>query len=77
MNHPAIEDVRGNGCLWGVEVRDSVDTNALTEAFVDNGILTKETRHRTFRFAPPIVISDTEVNEVCARFERSLRQVAG
>lgn len=77
LNHPAIEDVRGNGCLWGVEVRDFVDTQALTQAFTQNGILTKETRHRTFRFAPPIVISSTEVDEVCSRFERSLRQVVG
>jgi len=75
LKHPAIEDVRGRGLLVGMEVHAGTDTAALTAAFLSEGLLTKETRHRTFRFAPPLIIDEAIVDEIIARVGRALETV--
>jgi len=75
LKHPAIEDVRGRALLVGMEVHAGTDTAALTAAFLSEGLLTKETRHRTFRFAPPLIIDEAIVDEIIARVGRALETV--
>lgn len=72
-----VKDLRGRGLLIGIEVDETVDTKKLAEALLKNGLLTKETRHRTFRLTPPISIDDATLTEAVSRFERSLREVTG
>lgn len=72
LNSSHVEDVRGRGLLVGVEVRDGVDTSRLAAAFLREGLLTKETRSRTFRFAPPLVIESAMVDEIVTRVGRAL-----
>ena len=76
LPHPSIEEVRGRGLLVGIEVRDGVDTKALGQAFLDERVLTKETRSRTFRYAPPLIIDDAQIDEVVARTSRALDAVS-
>ena len=66
-----VKEVRGKGLLIGLEVQN-VDGEALTQAFLQERVLTKETRHHTFRFAPPLTIEESEVDEVIARVGRAL-----
>jgi ornithine--oxo-acid transaminase len=66
-----VKEVRGKGLLIGLEVQN-VDGEALTQAFLKERVLTKETRHHTFRFAPPLTIEESEVDEVIARVARAL-----
>lgn len=75
LNHPAVEDVRGRGLLVGLEVREGTDTKRLSEAFLKEGILTKETRSHTFRFAPPLTITDRELEEAIAAISLALDSV--
>ncbi|MBS1715483.1 MAG: ornithine--oxo-acid transaminase [Armatimonadetes bacterium] len=72
-----VEDVRGQGLLVGLEVKEGVDTEALTKAFLANGVLTKETRARTFRFAPPLTLTEDELDDIVARIGKALGTVAG
>ena len=72
LNHPAVKEVRGRGLLVGLEIKEGFD-GGLQQAFLDNGVLTKETRHRTFRFAPPVNCDRALIDEIVARVERSLR----
>ena len=72
LPHSFIEDVRGRGLLVGLEVKEGTDTKKLANAFIANGILTKETRSRTFRFAPPLTITQAELEEVVAKTKASL-----
>ncbi|MCB8933366.1 MAG: ornithine--oxo-acid transaminase [Fimbriimonadaceae bacterium] len=67
-----IQDVRGRGLLVGLEVRPEVDTQALQSSFLKHGVLTKETRSRTFRFAPPLILDDGSLADLLARVERAL-----
>jgi ornithine--oxo-acid transaminase len=71
-----VEDVRGRGLLVGLEVRESVDTRTLSQAFLNERILTKETRSRTFRFAPPLTITEAQVDEIVARTARVLAAIS-
>ncbi|MBL8047798.1 MAG: ornithine--oxo-acid transaminase [Chthonomonas sp.] len=75
LNHPAVEDIRGRGLLVGLEVREGIDTKKLSQAFLDNGLLTKETRSRTFRFAPPLIIDEKMTDEIVRLIEVCLNSV--
>lgn len=70
-----VQSLRGRGLLVGVEVREGVDTKALSQAFLDQRILTKETRSRTFRLAPPLTITEEQVDEIIRRVAKALQAV--
>jgi acetylornithine/succinyldiaminopimelate/putrescine aminotransferase len=72
VSESPIQEVRGRGLLVGLEVKDGVDTKALSQAFLDQRILTKETRSRTFRFAPPLTITEEQIDEIIARTAKAL-----
>ena len=71
-----LKEVRGRGLLVGLEVKEGTDTTKLLNAFLENGILTKETRHRTFRFAPPVNSNRELIDEIVRRVSKSLDQIA-
>lgn len=75
LNHPVVEDIRGRGLLVGLEVREGVDTKRLSAEFLSRGLLTKETRSRTFRFAPPLIIDEASIDEIVAITQASLDAV--
>ncbi|MBX3114366.1 MAG: ornithine--oxo-acid transaminase [Fimbriimonadaceae bacterium] len=77
IDHPAIKEVRGRGFLIGIEVNDTVDSKALSAELTKNGILTKETRHRTFRLTPPLTIEDDLLMDALERVKKSILAVAG
>lgn len=61
--HPAIREVRGKGLLIGLELNsESVSARAFCESLMARGILSKDTHSTVVRFAPPLVISDAEVD---------------
>jgi ornithine--oxo-acid transaminase len=76
MDAALIKEVRGRGLLVGLEVREGMDDKRLQDAFIENGILTKETRHRTFRFAPPLTVDAALVDEILERTAKSLAQAS-
>ena len=75
FDFPQIIDVRGKGLLVGLEVDDTIDAKKLTAAFIANGILTKETRSRTFRFAPPLTVDEDLIGEIVSRARAALSSV--
>lgn len=76
LAYECVEEVRGEGLLIGLEVKAGTDTDKLGAAFLDHGLLTKETRHRTFRFAPPLIITPEVVDEVVAKAGLALATVS-
>lgn len=75
LDNPAVENLRGRGLLVGLEVREGIDTKRLACAFLEEGILTKETRSRTFRFAPPLTISQDDLAEIVRRTGKALSAI--
>jgi ornithine--oxo-acid transaminase len=64
----AVESVHGRGLWAGVTFR-SVSGRAVCEALVDQGVLAKETHGTTIRLAPPLVITEDELDWGLSRFE--------
>ncbi len=57
IESPLIRDVRGRGLWVGVELDATrVRAGAVVEQLLSHGVLTKDTRDRVIRFAPPLVI---------------------
>ncbi|MCC7450963.1 MAG: ornithine--oxo-acid transaminase [Anaerolineae bacterium] len=63
MNSPHVKEVRGRGLLIGVELKpEAGGARRFCQAMVDNGILCKETRINVLRFAPPLCITQDELD---------------
>eukprot|EP01056_Protomagalhaensia_sp_Gyna25_P001510 Protomagalhaensia_sp_Gyna_25__1509@NODE_1773_length_1546_cov_1552_435965_g1453_i0_p1_GENE_NODE_1773_length_1546_cov_1552_435965_g1453_i0NODE_1773_length_1546_cov_1552_435965_g1453_i0_p1_ORF_typecomplete_len187_score39_86Aminotran_3/PF00202_21/2_5e59_NODE_1773_length_1546_cov_1552_435965_g1453_i07521312 len=74
-----ISTVRGRGLLNAVVINQPVDSPMAWNMCVEmahNGILAKPTHGNIIRFAPPLVITEEEMNEACSRIEKSLIKFA-
>ena len=57
IDSPHVLEVRGKGLMIGVEIKkESGTARPYCEALQDRGILAKETHHQVIRFAPPLTI---------------------
>jgi ornithine--oxo-acid transaminase len=68
-----VQEVRGRGLLIGVEIKKSSGpARPFCEKLRDLGILCKETHEQVIRFAPPLVISQAEINWMLERVKQVL-----
>jgi 4-aminobutyrate aminotransferase len=82
--HPLIGDVRGRGLMIGVElVRDrttkerAVDQrNAVVQAMFRRGVLILGAGRNAVRFAPPLVLTKAQADDVVRIFDEALSEVA-
>ncbi len=77
INNPVIRDVRGIGLFAGVELDPArAQAGAVVRRLIDAGVLTKDTRRNTIRFAPPLIISESEIDWAIDRLAEVLGEVA-
>jgi ornithine--oxo-acid transaminase len=60
MSSPYIVEMRGKGLLIGVELNRPA--RPFCEALKQKGLLCKETHGTVIRFAPPLVISEADLD---------------
>ncbi|PJF41844.1 MAG: ornithine--oxo-acid transaminase [Phototrophicales bacterium] len=73
IRSPHIKEVRGKGLLIGVELHPtSGGARRFCEALQQEGLLCKETHHHIIRFAPPLVITQEQIDWAFERIERVL-----
>lgn len=70
INNPAIKDIRGRGLFIGVEL--TVPARKYCEALKLEGLLCKETHETVIRFAPPLVISQEDLDWAIERIKKVL-----
>lgn len=64
LKGPIIREVRGRGLLIGVELACTAQQGRVwAERLLQAGVLTKDTHGNVLRFAPPLVISEAQVDE--------------
>jgi ornithine--oxo-acid transaminase len=71
-----ILKVRGKGLLNAIVVNDSPDSQTawnLCVALKDNGLLAKPTHGNIIRFAPPLVITESQLMDCVAIIEKTIR----
>jgi ornithine--oxo-acid transaminase len=63
ISSPHVKEVRGRGLLIGVELQPKAGgARRFCEALVKEGILAKETHENVIRFAPPLVINQSDID---------------
>ncbi|MDX8291282.1 ornithine--oxo-acid transaminase [Metabacillus indicus] len=70
INNPLIKEVRGRGLFIGVEL--TVPARPYCEKLKEEGLLCKETHETVIRFAPPLVISEDDLQWAIERITRVL-----
>lgn len=76
LNHPSILEVRGRGLFAGVEFDPkSVSASDVCYRLLDKGILTKDTARNTTRFAPPLIITEAQIDIAVDALARVLREL--
>ncbi|HMA51331.1 MAG TPA: aminotransferase class III-fold pyridoxal phosphate-dependent enzyme, partial [Magnetospirillaceae bacterium] len=77
LNSPLIRDIRGRGLLVGVEI-DPVYASArhVVEELMRRGVLSKETHDTVIRLAPPLVISQADLDWAIDRLADALSAAA-
>ncbi len=60
---PAVKEVRGRGLLIGVQIKPEYPkARWFCEKFMDKGILCKDAHEDVIRFAPPLIIEQTDID---------------
>jgi ornithine--oxo-acid transaminase len=70
LNNPDIKEIRGRGLFIGVEMHTKARSYA--EKLKGLGLLCKETHETTIRFAPPLIISQEELDWALDRIRQVL-----
>ena len=86
LEHPLVGEVRGKGLLAGVELMNNAEARARFEPKLKAGALCARIAEQhglivraigdTIAFCPPLIISETEIEEMLARFRRALDDTA-
>jgi ornithine--oxo-acid transaminase len=76
IDTPLISDVRGKGLLIGVEIEPRLaSARAACETLLEHGILSKDTHGTVLRFAPPLIITSSQIDEALVTIRRALLDV--
>lgn len=63
LDSPLIKEVRGRGLFIGIEIDPTVaSAREICELLMVRGLLSKETHETVVRLAPPLVISEAEID---------------
>lgn len=64
IRSPFIKEVRGQGLLIGIEVdKQKISARKICLQLLEQGVLSKETHETVIRLAPPLVISEAQLNK--------------
>lgn len=74
IEHPAIKEIRGRGLMIAIELMEGTDggARAVCERLMKMGILCKETHTYTIRFAPPLVITKSDIDWAVDKIKNAL-----
>jgi ornithine--oxo-acid transaminase len=73
-----VREVRGFGLWAGVDIDPALATGKeISLRLAERGVLVKDTHDWTLRFAPPLVISEQEIDWAVDQFAAALREAGG
>ena len=75
--HELVTLVRGRGLLNAIVINDTEDSDTawnICLALKENGLLAKPTHGNIIRFAPPLVITEAQLDECCDIIENTIRK---
>ena len=63
---PGIADVRGRGLLLAAELTDGTDAKVVYNELLEHGLVTNAVTPTSLRFAPPLTVTEGELDEAIA-----------
>jgi acetylornithine/succinyldiaminopimelate/putrescine aminotransferase len=66
-----VTSVRGRGLLLAAELADGIDAKSVAAACLEHGLIVNAVRPTSVRFAPPLTVSDDEIDQALAIFEKA------
>jgi ornithine--oxo-acid transaminase len=76
IDTPLIHDIRGRGLFIGVEIDPALcSARQVCEMLMDRGLLSKETHETVVRLAPPLIISQEEVDWAITQITEVLAEI--
>lgn len=77
LRSPLVRELRGKGLLIGMDLDPArVAARTVCEQLMQHGLLSKETHHTVVRFAPPLVITRTQIDDAVAAISEVLTHAA-
>jgi ornithine--oxo-acid transaminase len=77
IRSPIIREVRGRGLFAGVELdRNFASATAVVTRLLQVGVLTKDTHRNTIRFAPPLIVDESQIDWAVDRVAEILEETA-
>jgi predicted acetylornithine/succinylornithine family transaminase len=73
---PQVASVRGAGLLLGAQLAEGIDAPAAYKALLARGVICNAVNTSTLRFAPPLTVSDAELEEAAGIVAGVLAEVA-
>lgn len=72
--HPLVKEIRASGLLLAIDLKDSQKANKILYLLLDEGVLTDWFLFQptSFRIAPPLCITEQEIDEAIAAIRRAL-----
>jgi predicted acetylornithine/succinylornithine family transaminase len=74
---PQVASVRGAGLLLGAQLVEGIDAPVVYRALLAKGLICNAVNAGTLRFAPPLTVSDAELEEAARLVAEALEEVAG
>lgn len=76
-NHPALAEIRRAGLALGADLADPAKRMPFQKAALENGVIVDWYLFKPacFRIAPPLTITDAEIEEACLRLKRALDSI--
>lgn len=79
LKYPIISSVRGRGLLNAIVINDSPTSSTAWDLCVnmmENGLLAKPTHGNIIRFAPPLIITEAELEQSCEIIEQAVNSAS-
>jgi adenosylmethionine-8-amino-7-oxononanoate aminotransferase len=68
-----LEEVRGEGAVWAVALHEGQDPVATRDRMMEQGVIARAVGADTLTFCPPLVISDSQIDEIVDAVAASVR----
>ncbi len=77
LSHPLIKNIRGTGLFIAVELEDQTTAEKVMQTFPKHGLITDLFifKPNAFRIAPPLTISNEEIDESIRRIIKALNEL--
>jgi predicted acetylornithine/succinylornithine family transaminase len=72
---PGIDSVRGLGLLLAAELASGIDAKVVATRLLEAGLIVNAVTPTALRFAPPLLVTDAEIDEAAAIVEHVLHEV--